>query len=86
MKKWILLAAAIGFVMPILWGIMGFVYFTAPQSQSTNLFWTAVHVTCPFWDLQSGITSTIVTTFLNAGLYGLIGFGFAKLRASLRAR
>jgi hypothetical protein len=84
MKKWIFLAAGIGFVMPILWGIVGFVYFTAPQSRSTDLFWTAVHVTCPFWDLPGGIVSTILTPVLNAGLYGVIAFGSAKLKDALR--
>jgi hypothetical protein len=82
MKKWTLLAAGIGFVMPILWGVVGFVYFTAPQSRSTDLFWTVVHVTCPFWDLAGGIVSTILTPFLNAGLYGVIAFSFAKLKAA----
>jgi hypothetical protein len=85
MKKWILLAAIVGFVVPIFWGVLGFIYFTAPQSRSTDLFWTVVHITCPFWDLASGGVSAILVALLNAGLYGLIVFGFAKLKAALRA-
>lgn len=81
MKKWILLATFIGFIMPLFWGILSFAYFTAPQSRWTDLFWRAVHVTCPLWDLQ---VPTVLTPFLNAGLYGLIVFGLGKLRVTSR--
>jgi hypothetical protein len=81
MKHSIVLAAIIGFAVPIIWGAMGFAFFTLPQSAWADLFWTAVHITCPLWDLP-GI---LLTPFLNAGLYGLIAFAIGNLTAGRAA-
>jgi hypothetical protein len=77
MKQSIILAAIIGFAVPIFWGVLGFAFFTAPQSNWTDLYWAAVHVSCPFWVLP---LPTILIPFLNAGLYGLIAFVIGKVR------
>jgi hypothetical protein len=70
----------------ICWGILGFVYFNAPQSSSTDLFWKFVHITCPLWDLPGGLLSTILPPFLNAGIYGLAALTIGKLITSLKTR
>jgi hypothetical protein len=80
-KKWTLVEAIIGFALPIFGGGLGFVSFTAPQSIWTDLFWKAVHITCPLWD----VPGTLLTPFLNAGLYGLIAFLIGKLTAGRAA-
>jgi hypothetical protein len=84
MKKWIVLAAIVGSIVPIVWLVMAFAYFAVPQSGSTDLFWTIVHITCPFWDMAVDLTTTLLMLVLNAGFYALVIFGLGKLRAVSR--
>ena len=64
-------AAAIGFFVPVFWTILGFIFFTAPESAWTRFFWQAVYVTCPFWVLPGRVGEWLMP-FLNAALYALI--------------
>jgi hypothetical protein len=66
-------AAVVGFVVPILWGIASFILFNARESIWTKLYWAAVYLTCPFWVLP-GITGELLMPFLNAGLYAVLAF------------
>jgi hypothetical protein len=71
-RKPIYFAAAVGFCIPILWGMIAFVFFTAPESTRMDLFWYAVYVTCPPWLLPESSASWVLTPVANAILYGLI--------------
>jgi hypothetical protein len=72
--------AILGFAFPLLWGIAGFVFFSAKESIWTNIFWSLVYVTCPFWLLPANLITTIITPFLNAALYGGLVFLFLLVR------
>ena len=72
MAKRVALWAAFGFCVPIFWGVMAFVFFTAPESRWTDLFWYSVYVTCPPWLLPEN--SWLLTPLANAALYGLVAF------------
>ena len=72
--KRIYIAAAIGFCVPILWGVAAFAFFTAPQSVSTDTFWYVVYVTCPAWLLPENFASWILTPTLNGLTYGFLSW------------
>lgn len=76
MKRIVTICAVIGFLVPIFWGFMGFIAFTARPSPLVDFYWKAVHVTCPPWLIpdSSFVGSAIATPFLNAALYGGIAF------------
>jgi hypothetical protein len=38
-----------GAFVPIFWGVVSFIFFNAPESHWTDLYWNVVHVTCPAW-------------------------------------
>ncbi|MDR1968077.1 MAG: hypothetical protein LBQ32_05210 [Burkholderiaceae bacterium] len=80
MKKNLILFA-IGFFVPIFWGAMGFVFFSAPESLWVDLFWDAVYFTCPFWALP-GDFGMICMPFLNATLYVCIGLLIRQVRVN----
>jgi hypothetical protein len=66
-------------MVPIFWGIMGFLTFTAPQNAWADMFWDTVHRTCPPW-LITGPTifaNSLATPVLNAALYGGVALGVA---------
>jgi hypothetical protein len=69
--------------MPLFWGILGFIFFTAHESIWTDLFWDAVHITCPFWNIQ-GVPGLILTPLLNAIIYAFIAFLWVKRKRTLR--
>lgn len=75
--------AFLGFCVPIFWGVMGFAFFTAPESRWTDLFWYSVYVTCPPWLLPENSWSMWITPIANAALYGLIAI---LISISIRAR
>jgi len=77
--KRISVAAAIGFCVPIIWGMAGLVSFNARQSKWTDLFWYSVYLTCPPWLLPESGLSWIVTPALNAVLYGALTWLFLVL-------
>ena len=72
-------AAAIGFLAPIFWGILAFIFFNAAESFLTTLFWYLVYVTCPFWFLPGRLGMWLMP-FLNAALYVLIAAGTLRFR------
>src|SRR5579862_29791 len=83
--KWVYIGAAIGFCVPVLWGVAGFVFFTAPQSVWTDIFWYAVYVTCPSWLLPENSASWILTPTLNGLTYGFLSWLVLMLFRSHRA-
>ncbi len=80
MKKRVIWWTILGFVIPVFWGVASFVFFSARESVWTNVYWGLVYVTCPFWLLPSNTTTTVMTPFLNAALYGGLAFLFLSTR------
>lgn len=74
MKKRVMWWAILGFVIPVFWGVVSFIFFSAKESIWTDVYWRVVYVTCPFWLLPSNTTTTVMTPFLNAILYGGLAF------------
>ena len=88
MKRVVIIGAVIGFAVSIFWGIVGFLLFTAPQSPMVDLFWKAVHITCPPWmipESSSVLGNAFVTPFLNAALYAGIALTVYALLKPFRS-
>jgi hypothetical protein len=72
-KRFIKIGAIIGFFVPIFWGIVSLILFTAPQSRFADIYWIVVHFTCPPWSISPVsspiLGNTLATPFLNAALY-----------------
>ena len=80
--KW----AAVGFMVPVFWGVLSFILFNARQSLWTDVYWYLVYVTCPFWLLPESSISWVDlldTPVLNACLYGSIAMVIVHVRRSL---
>lgn len=73
MRRLIVISSAVGFLVPIFWGILGFILFSAPQSRFTDLYWATVYVTCPAW-FNPGLWGSIIMPFANAVLYAGIAY------------
>ena len=71
-RKYIVIWALVGCAVPVVWGILGFVFFTARESIWAELFWYTVMVTCPAWELPETGWSWLVTPALNGVLYAVI--------------
>jgi hypothetical protein len=83
MAKWVLRAAAAGFVIGAFWCAMFFVFFTAePHGPWWGLYFVLMLITCPAWFL-GGFLGPLIP-FGNAGIYALIAFCAYKLRESGR--
>jgi hypothetical protein len=82
----VLLAAAVGFCISIVWGVLGFALFTAPNSWWTDAFWDAVYISCPPWLLPENTLSWLLTPVLNAVLYAALAFGALLAKHLLRRR
>jgi hypothetical protein len=67
----VFVAFGLGAFVPLLWGILAFVYFTAPEGAFSQAFWKAVYLTCPFWCIE-GYKSYFLTPFLNGLTYAAI--------------
>jgi hypothetical protein len=69
MRRQVIWCAAAGFVIPLFWGFVSFIFFGAKQSVWADVYWLLVYVTCPFWLLPESLPQ-IWTPVLNAVLYG----------------
>jgi hypothetical protein len=80
-------AAVFGFLVPVFWTVVGFLFFTARESIWTNLYWKAVHGTCPLWVLNfpDGI-DVIAQPLLNAMVYGGVLMLYCKVKEEVRKR
>jgi len=76
----------VGFTVPIFWGALAFIYFSAPESVWTDLFWDAVYISCPPWLLPENSLSWFLTPVLNAGLYAVAGYVFFRTKHTVRNR
>jgi hypothetical protein len=67
----IVIAAAIGFLVPIFWGFLELLFIHVRLSESTLRIWTTTRfITCPFWSTPLSNTQPLV----NAALYAAIAF------------
>jgi hypothetical protein len=85
MKRYVIGWAVLGFVIPLFWGIMSFIFFAAKESIWTNVYWGLVYATCPFWLLPTNTMTTVLMPFLNAALYGCLGLIFSPGAPSFRS-
>lgn len=80
-KKYLIVAALIGFVVPIFWGILAMVLFNLQHPFWTKVFWVCVYVTCPGWLIPGGRDWVIIATpFANALVYVLITYAWLIIR------
>jgi hypothetical protein len=61
----------IGALIPLFWGILGFVLFNAPEGLGSRIFWDAVYLTCPFWVIE-GNKALVLMPLLNGLTYALL--------------
>jgi ABC-type dipeptide/oligopeptide/nickel transport system permease component len=78
--------AALGFAVPIFWGVMAFIFFNAREARWTDLFWYSVYVTCPPWLLPENSWSLWITPVANAALYGIVAFLISMRIRALKKR
>ena len=84
-KRFVVPATIVGFLLPIVWGGLEFVFFDAPESFLTKMFFFIAYATCPPWFI-SGFWGDIGSPFLNAALYGCLGYALSKGFPSFRGR
>jgi|ERR1700733_3806957 hypothetical protein len=69
--RWIFIAFAAGALVPLIWGILGFLLFSVPEGALSRAFWHAVYVTCPSWRID-GYISYLLTPLLNGVMYATV--------------
>ena len=75
-----LIAGVLGAVMPLIWGLLGFLWFNLPEGPQSRAFWKAVYLTCPSWSIDG----YFLTPLLNALMYTaiaaalILGFNLAR--------
>jgi ABC-type glycerol-3-phosphate transport system permease component len=69
-RKWIVVAAGSGLLIPVLWFLLE-TRFDAPESAWIELVWWAERITCPFW---AGCEKWLVPAVLNAALYAFVTY------------
>jgi hypothetical protein len=80
----ILMWAAVGFMVPVFWGVLSFILFNAHESLWTDIYWYLVYITCPSWLLPESSLSWLVTPLLNACLYGSIAMVIVLIRRAMQ--
>lgn len=86
--RWILAAFVLGALVPVFWGVLGFLLFNVPEGTLSRAFWRAVYVTCPSWRID-GYISYLLTPLFNGLMYAAIAAGLIsgfKLLRSLGSR
>lgn len=72
-----------GALVPLFWGVLGFLLFNVPEGSLSRLFWGAVYVTCPFWAIE-GNKALILMPVLNGSMYCAIAAMLTLLRRPSR--
>jgi hypothetical protein len=78
-KQAMIVAWVIGALVPLFWGIAGFLLFNLREGLLSQLFWGAVYITCPFWFIN-GQKAIILMPILNGCMYAILVGAFAKTR------
>ena len=68
----------IGACIPLFWGILGLVLFNVPEGLGSQIFWSAVYITCPFWVIE-GNKALFLMPLLNGIIYALLFAGITSL-------
>lgn len=86
MRRVVAIAAIIGFIMPIFWGVIDFVGMGTPRSAATDFFWEVVYITCPPWLITRPPLGYLpATALMNAALYaGVAFFGYILVKLCKR--
>ncbi|GEM_PF-3572779 len=86
MKRFVVVSAVVGLCVPIWWGVLGFLAFTAPQSATADMFWDMIRVTCPPWLIPNSSYAGLIVTplLLNAALYGIAACASAIIWRGVR--
>jgi hypothetical protein len=61
----------VGALIPLFWGILGFLLFNIPEGLGSRIFWDAVYLTCPFWVIE-GNKALVLMPLLNGLTYALL--------------
>ena len=82
-KRAFLLSAAIGFLVPIFWGVLGFILFNIPEGPFSRAYWDLVYISCPFWwilpDQYAFWLMSPLTAILYAVIYSIIRVLFSSV-------
>jgi hypothetical protein len=62
---------AVGALVPLFWGILGMLFFNAPEGWFSRAFWRAVYVTCPFW-IIGGEKALVLMPLFNGLMYAAL--------------
>jgi hypothetical protein len=82
-RKLVVIWALVGCAVPVFWGVVSFIFFTAPESKWTDFYWYVVYITCPPWLLPEtpyAWISWIDTPIANGLLYGAVAFAILTFR------
>jgi hypothetical protein len=61
----------VGAMVPLFWGILGFLLFNVREGVGSRIFWDAVYLTCPFWAID-GNKALVLMPLLNGLTYALL--------------
>jgi hypothetical protein len=75
----------VGALVPIFWGVLGFLLFNVPEGRLSRAFWQAVYITCPFWRID-GEKAMILMPLLNGLMYAGIAFFVVKAFIIVRSK
>ncbi len=67
----VIIGFLIGACIPLFWGIMGLILFNVPEGLGSQIFWSAVYITCPFWVIE-GNKALFLMPLLNGIMYALL--------------
>lgn len=65
LRRNLLIGFVIGALVPLFWGVLGFLLFNIPEGPLSRIFWGAVYLTCPFWVI-AGNKALILMPVLKA--------------------
>jgi hypothetical protein len=83
LRRNLVIGFVVGALVPLFWGVLGFLLFNVPEGSLSRLFWGAVYVTCPFW-LIEGSKALVLMPILNGTMYCAIGALLTLLRRGTR--
>lgn len=72
-KLWfsLLIGFLVGAIVPLFWGVLGFLLFNVPEGLFSRIYWDAVYLTCPFWRID-GEKALILMPLLNGSMYAIL--------------
>jgi hypothetical protein len=68
LKQSIVIGFGIGALVPLFWGVLSMLLFNVPEGPFSRLFWQAVYVTCPSWEID-GRKAWVLMPLFNGCMY-----------------